>query len=251
MNLKRRLKTLRAWVVIGTVVVLAIGTALITAAYQGWGVGTGDHDKGVTVTVAATIAAGVLGAVALVLALFAYLSASGTPDLSIEIQFSFSEVNEPVFKVGAPREQDRCRPIEHFKQNRATVMLQNTSRYAARNPWVWIKLNRISLSAVPDGWKNTRPASMDGVTEFVWEGDIVHGEMPLLLPGIVLADSYIIPGRLPSIDVTVVADGIRPRTETLRVKVLNAEEYEGYIADRRAAYEFMRDRDRLLRGPFP
>jgi hypothetical protein len=48
-KLTRRPTSYRTWVTISTVAVLVIGAGLIIAAYAGWDVGTGDHDKGVTV----------------------------------------------------------------------------------------------------------------------------------------------------------------------------------------------------------
>jgi hypothetical protein len=206
---------------------------LVVLAYRGWTFGLGTHDKPTLVTIALTADALFFGLVAAVLALAAYWSASGRADLSVEIRFNFSDTNKPVFKVGPPREHDQWRPIEPFKQNRATVVVRNDSRYAARNPWVCIGLHGISLSTAPDGWKETRHANMLGVTELMWEGEIVHGEMPLPLPDLVLSDSCLLPRPAPRIEVTVVADGVSPKVEELYVQGLDESGYEEYKDGRR------------------
>jgi hypothetical protein len=233
-KLKSQLPSFRTWVAIGTVTVLIVGGGLIVAAYDGWDVGTGDHDKGVTVTVAVTIAAAVLGAVAAVLALAAYWSASGTADLDVEIRFNFSHVNEPYFKVSEPQGPDGWVPIVPFKQNRATVTLRNDSKYSARNPWVRIRLYGISLPKAPEGWKPTRTANMFGVTELMWEGEIIHGDMPLPLPDLVLEDSLLAPKIRHRIEATLVADGLARKEIEVPVVGLKGDDYAAYRDARKA-----------------
>lgn len=112
--------------------------------------------------------------------------------------------------------------------------MRNQSRYSARNPGVFISLRGVSLSKAPDGWKATRTVNMLGVTELMWDGEIVHGEMPLPLPDFVLADSCLVPWLEPLIEVVVVADGLKPLVYKLPVTGLNEAEYKIYQRERNA-----------------
>lgn len=91
---------LRVWVVVGTVAVTVASGALVVAAYAGWTVGLGTHDRAATVTVALTAGALFAGLVAAILALAAYWSASGVPKLEIEIGFPFLGEERPGLKMG-------------------------------------------------------------------------------------------------------------------------------------------------------
>ena len=246
---------LRTCLVVGTVATFVVGVVLVVLAYRGWTFGLGTHDKPTLVTVALTADALFFGFVAAVLALAAYWSASGKAKLIIELWFNFSDPNELVFKVDAPRVGDQRLPIVQFKQNRASVVVRNQSRYSARNPGVFISLRGVSLSTAPDGWNATRTVNMLGVTELMWDGEIVHGEMPLPLPDVVLADSCLLPWLEPLVEVIVVADGLKPRVYKLPVRGLNEAEYETYqqernarIANERTELAYKLKRKEYLRG---
>lgn len=249
--------SLRTWLVIGTAAAFLVGVVLVALAYQGWTFGLGTHDKPTLVTVALTADALFFGFVAAVLALAAYWSASGTARLSIEIRFNYSDVNKPVFRVDDAREFDKWVPIEPFKQTHASVVLRNGTRYAARNPWVCIALRGISLSAAPAGWKATNTANMVGITELMWQGDVAHGLMPLPLPNFVLSDSCLVPPLEPVMEVTIVADGLKPLIERLPVAGLDDAAYEQYMTERNErirnertelAYQHLRVENRRAHG---
>ena len=226
--------SLRTWLVVGTAAAFVVGVVLVVLAYRGWTFGLGTHDKPTLVTVALTADALFFGFVAAVLALAAYWSASGKAKLTVEFWFNFSDPNELVFKVDEPRAGDQWMPIVQFKQNRASVVVRNRSRYSARNPGVFVSLRGVSLSTAPDGWKATRRVNMLGVTELMWDGEIVHGDMPLPLPDFVLTDSCLVPWLEPLIEVIVVADGLKPLVYKLPVTGLNEAEYKTYQEERNA-----------------
>lgn len=257
-KLKQHLNSFRAWVSIGTVAVLLVGIGLIVAAYSGWDVGTGDHDKGITVTVAVTIAAAVLGAVAAVLALAAYLSASGTPDLWVKITFSFCEPNEAVFQVGPPRQQDGWIPlIEPMKQGLAQVELYNRSIYSAHNPGIRIQLIGISVAnrykpngakgmkpwedIAIKGWSAFKPINMIGPTIYQWDGgadQIIHSKWSRSLPPFDLRGAHIISGAsVVMLRVTIVADGVSPIHQEIAVKPLDANQWSEWVSHRSISAE--------------
>jgi hypothetical protein len=249
-------------VTISTIAVLVIGAGLIIAAYTGWDVGTGDHDKCVTVTLAVTIAAAVLGAVAAVLALVAFLAASGTPELRIKIRFTFCEPNEAVFKVGPPRRQSGWIPIiEPMKQGLAQVELYNESAYSAHNPGVRIQLMGISVADryrppvkgtlekavrnvdpnrkadhVISGWAALKSVNMIGPTVYQWDGgadQIIHGNWSRSLPPFDLCGAHIIAGASAvMLRVSVVADGVSPIHQEIKIKTLNAAQWNEWVVDR-------------------
>ncbi len=71
--------------------------ALAGSAFEGWRYGLPSDNKTVVINTVATIGAFVLVAWGVVVALAAYVSGTGSPDLSVELTFRFSFPNEPVF----------------------------------------------------------------------------------------------------------------------------------------------------------
>lgn len=237
MNRLRRI-TLRVWAVLGTALVIAVSVGLVVAAYAGWTVGLGTHDRGVTVVAALTAGALFAGLIAAILALAAYWSASGTPDLSVEITFPFSEPNAPVFRVDPPRDGDGWIPIPAFKQVYGRVVVRNASSYAARNPGVRIRLHGLAHLSESPGWTRTMYANMVGVIECQWDGGadgMIHGGWERVLPEYVMSGSYFIPGQQATMEITVVADGMSPRTTIVPVRI--ADEGKGQEIDTKRAEE--------------
>lgn len=226
MNRLRRV-TLRVWAVIGTAVVIVVSLGLVVAAYAGWTVGLGTHDRAVTVVAALTAGALFAGLIAAILALAAYWSASGTPDLSVEITFPFSKPNAPVFRADPPRADDGLIPIPAFKQVYGRVVVRNASDYAARNPGVRIRLHGLVHRHADPGWTTVLLVNGGGVIESQWDGgadEIIHGGWERVLPPYVMSGSFFIPGQEASMEVTVVADGVAPRTTFIPVRMANDDE---------------------------
>jgi hypothetical protein len=236
-NLKLRQLPFRIWVGVGTAVVLLAGLVVLILAYGGWTFGLGTHDKATTVTVALTVGAFLFGAVAILLAFFAYWSASGTPDLSVEIRFDFSEPNKPLFKVDPPDENGWV-PIPAFKQVQGHVTVRNASVYAARNPGVRIRLHGLSRRNEDPGWTSTMFVNMLGAIEAQWDGgadEIIHGKWERVLPIFKLQGSHVLPGQTPSLEITVVADGVEPRTMMVPVQTATEEEWDEIMKARNEA----------------
>jgi hypothetical protein len=168
-----------------------------------------------------------------VVALLAYISATGSPDLKPEITFNFSQPNQPVFMAhaGSPESGDFLM-VEPFKQVDGRVVVYNKSKYAARNPGVLIELEGCGLRDSPLGeWRKVTAVNMIGVTSMQWDGGadyIIHGKWRRTLPPLNFSGlaSY---SRDPSITVSVAADGFAPLKTNIPLKILGPADYEKYM----------------------
>jgi hypothetical protein len=195
-----------------------------------------------------------------VLALVAYVAASGKPDLWVKIRFTFCEPNEAVFKVGPPRPGDGWIPlIEPMKQGLAQVELYNRATYSAHNPGVRIQLVGISVADryIPDGkrpmlsearlaklkadqaiegWTALKAINMIGPTVYQWDGgadQIIHAKWSRTLPSFDMRGAHIISGAsVVMLSVTIVADDVSPIHQDIAVKTLNAQQWNEWVVDR-------------------
>jgi hypothetical protein len=172
----KRIFNYRAWIGLIT------GTLLVTAAFAiygafrfDWRYGLPTHDKTAIVnTVLAACALALVGW-GVIVALAAYISATGSPDLESEITFNFSNPNEPVFQahVSLPEPGDFL-GTEPFKQMDGRMVIQNKSKYAARNPGVLIEFRACGIRNPSnfdfDEWRKVSVANMVGVTAIQWDG---------------------------------------------------------------------------------
>lgn len=157
---------------------------------------------------------------AALLALAAYLAATGKPDLSVDVGFPFSEPNAPVFVVDDRPGGTGQLIIRPFKQTVGRVVLRNTSRYAARSAGVRVRFHGLAMTSTPNGWVGNMFISTVGGIEFQWDaapGQLVHGRSERVLPAFVLEDATIRPDSSPSLEITLFADSAEPKVITLPV----------------------------------
>jgi len=220
--------------VVGVAVAGCLVPVLLAVAGVGFGVPGKRADAVLLVT---TVAAFALVALTLVVALLAYRSATGRPDLDVDVGFHFSFPNEPVFSCErtAVMGSDRLQVIP-YKQTWGQVTLTNRSRYAAKNPGVQIRLRGLFVDGFAvdwaDGWSPVSSANQVGVYEVQWDGgadQIVHGRWSRPLPGLNVTGLTSFGGDQPTvIEVTLVADGVVPRRVTLPVAMLDVHDYATY-----------------------
>ncbi len=222
----------------GIVVAGCLVPVLLALAGVGFGVPGTRADAVLLVT---TVAAFALVALTLVVALLAYLSATGRPDLDVDVSFHFSFPNEPVFScertsvMGSDRLQ-----VTPYKQTWGQVTLSNRSRYAAKNPGVRIRLRGLFVDGFTgdwaDGWSPVSSANQVGVYEVQWDGgadQIVHARWSRRLPGLDVTGLTSFGADQPTvIEVTLVADDVDPRRLRLPVAMLDADDYATYTEAR-------------------
>jgi hypothetical protein len=125
-----------------------------------------------------------LAAIAGFVALQAYASATGLPDLQLQIRFPFSENNQPAFRAEVPDDGTMLTSVP-FKQTSSTIILWNTSVYSARNPALVVRLNNMAYvpgeydSNVDNGWTTLEFVTTFGATALQWDGGptySIHGK---------------------------------------------------------------------------
>ncbi|MBN0045767.1 hypothetical protein JS756_16970 [Streptomyces actuosus] len=233
----KRLRDIRNLTTLAMLATIAAGLALVLGViFAGWTLGLGTDDRVVLVNTALVIYTCLLTAAAAVVAVLAYRAATGRPELDIEITFSFSFPNEPVF--AAASDEDGVfegRVIADFEQSWARVVMSNASTYAAKNPGVRIELEWLGGFAAMEGWESVAFTHGVGVTAIQWDGgtdSIVHGRWSRVLPSFDLAHAReLVPGD-STLVVTIVADGIEPVIRRLPVRILTEVEYEVYTEQR-------------------
>ena len=207
-------RSLRDMIRVGTYTAVAVGVVLLVFAYAGFKFGLGSGaDKASVVTTVLTFDAALLAVVAAVVALEAFMQASGQPDLSVTMTFQNCNPNEPVFRFRA----DGC---DIGEENVARVVLRNDSPYSAKNPGVLITLGGfLAVTPVP-GWDAIEIGGMSGVRQFQWDGVIVHGGQSRVLPEFILGGAMDPDQTEHLIVVEVVADGVKPKVERLHARGL-------------------------------
>lgn len=203
---------------------LLVGAACVVAVFvpiaadTDFGLPVNDDKQMATINTVAAVASFVLVLLAGAVAIVAYRFASGTPDLDVEVRFPFMEANAPKFGLKAAEPGAERREFADFKQLDGTVVVYNRSRYSARNPGVRIHFHGIvNLLQDMDGWETTQWITTGGIAEIQWDGGadrIIHGEWSRTLPPIALRGASIETWRRrpPRLEITLVADGIRPKT---------------------------------------
>jgi hypothetical protein len=183
----RRLIARQYWLVLVTACLfIATAVAIVGSVFWNWRLGLPTRDKITIVNIVVATGAYVLVALTLIVALAAYVSANGRPDLSLVITFRLSHPNRPTFLVASNSDQPPpLRPIEESRQTEGEVVISNSSRYAARNPGVRIKLDGLGGMAPQPGWTTIAQEKMTGVSELQWDGGadyIIHGRWSRALP---------------------------------------------------------------------
>lgn len=231
-----RVRDPRVWISVATILAVLLGVAgVLLAVLTDWKFGLPTEDKVAVVNTVIAAVSCLLVAVAGVVALIAYLAASGRPDLGIEILFNFSFPNEPVFRMDGDEEASSgTRKVLNYKQAFASVKLTNDSDYAARNPGVRIELEGLSGLSPQQDWTSLQFVTTVGLTTIQWDGDIIHGRWSRTLPGLDFSDVHEIAPGAATLVATVAADGIRPITTRMPVRILSSDEYDVYTAERAA-----------------
>jgi hypothetical protein len=231
----KHLRDSRAWATVVTIIVLGAGpVCLIGTGIWGWKLGLHTEDRVAIVNTVIAAASWLLVAVAGIVALLAYRDASGRPDLQIEITFNFSFPNEPVFLAADAVTPDQHRQVESYKQVWATVTLNNTSLYAAKNPGVRVELEGLNGIGPQSGW-DAELVHMLGIRSIQWEGgteSIVHGEWSRTLPALDFTGLTELDAGNAALVVTLVADGSAPVRTRMPVHFLNSAEYEAHTDER-------------------
>jgi hypothetical protein len=229
-----KLRDPRTWTTVLTTVALLLGSlAILVAVLSDWKFGLKTDDKAVVVNTVIAAVSCAFVAVAGAVALLAYLSASGRPDLDIEITFHFSFPNAPVFSADDSESHPAgWRKILAFKQVLGTVQLKNSSTYAARNPGVRIELEGLGGLQPQEGWESLTFVSTVGLTTIQWDGEIIHGRWSKTLPALDFAGVDELVRGAAALVVTIAADGVSPVTKRMPVRVLSNAEYEEYTAER-------------------
>jgi hypothetical protein len=195
-----------------------------------YGLPIDNNTKITAVNSVVAIASLVVVTLAGVVAVLAYAIASGKPELRATVQFEFSEPNAPRFVLeDEPGGISHLWPLRSFKQLLGQVTLENSSRYAARNPGVRIKFDGIgSLRDLP-GWDTVTFTHMVGVTEIQWDGGadrMIHGEWSRKLPTVNLfGTSWIKHVENPTMTVTLVADGLSPKSTVYPIRLITGVEW--------------------------
>jgi len=222
-------------------VLIAIGLAFIVAVVWIWSWPLSTADRFAAIGDAATICGLVLAAFAAIVALAAYLVATQSPDLEAEIEFlSAGDRNKPVFLVGQADERMGTRlvviPTEH---DPALIRIRNRSSFAAHTPAIRIDLVGLGgLKAQPGwtiGWVQRDPFNQQWAQ---WEGGAdyaIHGHWLRALPELSFEGVAVYPGvDVPIIVITLVADAMAPKWQTIPIDVKDDATYPAYVEERRA-----------------
>jgi hypothetical protein len=231
------------WLVVTATFILTAGTtlAILGTALWGWQFGLGHADLASRISTVVAVCAFILVAATLAVALIAYLAATGRPELQPQLQFRFSDVNMPVLEAAPPRTGEdflHRRYLANWRQTECTVRLVNSSRYSARNASVRVWLDCLGLRRPQPDWTVLTMVNAIGPIELQWDGgadSLIHGNWSRVLPMLNFQDAYATrTDPLPEIVVTVAADGVKPTTTRIPVRILDADEYRAHRAERAA-----------------
>ena len=234
------------------------------AAFGDWRFGLPTHDKTTVINTVVAVGAFILVAWGVVVALAAYVSATGTPDLSVEITVEYMPSNKLVFQ-GAVQQQselrenarDHQRSFVVHGQTKCEVIITNVSKYSARNPGVRIAI--FGLGGVPpqEGWTIISPRRPYGPHEIQWDGGtdyIIHGQWSRTLPNLEMGGVFTQPPWDPAFRVDVAADGFGPISKVMKIRFLEEAAFKDYalsslgqLGEEGADYYFIPNRKRHVR----
>jgi hypothetical protein len=225
----RRLIAGQYWLVLVTVCLfITTAVAIVGSVFGNWRFGLPTGDKTVIVNTVVATGAYVLVSLTLIVALAAYVSANGRPDLSPVIEFKRSSPNRPIFLVASNSGQlPPLRPIEESRQTEGEVVISNSSKYAARNPGVRIELQGLGGMAPQPGWTTIAQEKKTGVSELQWDGGadyIIHGRWSRALPMLNVKGVFAYQDD-PAFIIAIAADGFAPKLTRIPVEILDEEEY--------------------------
>jgi hypothetical protein len=232
----QRVFQIRVSIVLGTVgILLATVIALVGAAFWNWRYGLATHDKVLVINTVVATGGFVLVAWGVIVALAAYVSATGSPELSAEISFRFSFPNRPTFSVADKEDWlGDWRRVGTYRQVEAEVTITNSSKYSARNSGMRIQLDGLGGISDQTGWTVVGQANQIGITSIQWDGGadyIIHGQWSRVLPSLHVEGMFAFQDDAALI-VDVAADGFGPKRTRMPVRILDPDDYEKYSADR-------------------
>src|SRR5215470_11768709 len=121
----KRIIAARVWIT-GVTVVLFVATALAIFGVFGfnWRYGLSTNDKAVVANTVIAACALMLVGWGVIVALAAYIDASGSPNLMLKINFGSSDPNKPVFvALAQPSGSGRIKRIEGFNSRDGHVVI--------------------------------------------------------------------------------------------------------------------------------
>lgn len=236
----RRVIAMKYWLVLVTACLFLISAvAIIGSVFWNWRFGFPTRDKITIINTIVATGAYVLVALTLIVALAAYVSATGHPNLSPVITFRFSYPNCPTFRAAGDFDQrprwDRIgRLIMEYRQTEGEVVIANSSKYAARNPGVRVELDGLGGMAPQPGWTIIAQENQIGALKLQWDGGadyIIHGKWSRTLPMLNVKGMYAIKDD-PAFIIYTAADGVAPKRTRIPVVILDEEDYEKYNIQR-------------------
>jgi hypothetical protein len=223
-------------VILSTIgIFVATIVAFLGAAFWNWHFGLVTHDKVLVINTVVAVGGFVLVAWGVIVALAAYVSATGSPDLSAEIIFRFSFANHPTLMVADQTEWvGGWRRVKDYRQVEGRVTITNSSRYSARNPGMRITLDGLGGILAQEGWTVLSSANQIGITSLQWDGGadyMIHGQWSRVLPTLSVTGMFAYKDD-PALIVDIAADGYEPKRIRMPVEILDEADYEKYSTER-------------------
>jgi hypothetical protein len=224
------------WQLVAFTIVLTVGAALavLGTAFWGWKFGMQHADVPTRVNTVVAVCAFILVAATLYVALFAYLAATGRPELQAELKFRFSEVNKPVLQAAtSPTDGNNpaWREVLGFSQTLCEVTLVNNSRFSARNPGIRIELVMLAAFSEQLGWTKVAHTHQVGLTQIQWDGGadyLIHGRWSRVLPPLNFQGVHEMGRGTSALVVTIAADGVKPTHQRIPFALLDPEEFKAH-----------------------
>ena len=220
----------------------ASAVAILGTLFLGWRFGMAHVDLPTRVNTVVAVCAFILVGASVVVAVLAYIAATGRPDLHAELQFRFSDLNQPVLGADPASESPVLgrRSIAKWRQTECQVVLVNRSRFAARNAGMRIELDGLGGLQEQPGWADVAWSNMIGRTAIQWDGGadyLIHGRWARILPQLTFDEVFEYRrDPPPALTVIIAADGFGPTRLDIPVRILEPDEYSEYSAQRAAAY---------------
>jgi len=156
-----------------------------------------------------------LALVAGIVALAAYSAATGLPNLKLQLRLPFTSINEVIFAYPAVLPPES--PEVTSANGTLSLVVKNTSRYAARTPAVSVEFRGAAIPpnkyAASAGWTPIARDVGSYIIALQWDGGpnySIHGNSSRYLPELNLEGIYRSPSRrdkLPEIVFRLLADG--------------------------------------------
>jgi hypothetical protein len=222
--------------VILVTIALSLSTvaAVIGAAAGNLRYGLPTHNKTDVLNTVIATGAFILVGWGVIVALAAYVSSTGAPDLSMTLRFLLSPPNEPTFLAAEGKNDQLIITNSTVRQTIGTVVIANTSKYSARNPGLRIRLVNLSELQEQPGWTIIDRDLAGKIREIQWDGGadyIIHGRWSRTLPQLDF-EGVFAQERSQALVIFLAADGFGPERKLIKLKLLNEEEYDDYSSRR-------------------